>query len=132
MRLTWTEDVAGEGSATPRKMVYPRFFDPHAVVGVVAGNGPTVILLQGGHVVPVDGTVEIIWEKVRAERAVPFGAPSQEEVTEYLAEEFPLSPEALANRAKWRSQEPPDEPSDEQEGDVAMMDMRDSPMLADD
>jgi len=114
-------------------VVEPRFIDPFAVVAVVAGPA-TLVLLQGGHQVPVDATPEIVREKVVLARQEPVGYkldtfstgnPSLDAAV--AAAESGRNPvlDALANRARQRDQN--GESPDEQEGDVEMMEMHEGP-----
>lgn len=114
MRLTWTEEIIVDNQL--RRVVYPRFVDPSAVVGVLAGNGPTVVLLRGGHQVPVDQTTEIVWEKVCLARGWVAGYGGIEG----------LEPEPNAGPSPVPLPGPTDE---ELHGDVELMPMHDGPMF---
>lgn len=145
MRFTYTRDetapaTAGDHGPQPRRVVTEWYVDPLEIVAVGSLPDGVVLLCGGGHQICVDGTHAVIAEKVKIAKreAAALPGPVQETVENPLSElitarwrsQEPVPADALANRARQRPQS--DEPDDGQSGDIAMMDMRDSPMFSED
>ena len=76
--FTFTVPNADNTPGLPRTIA--RFVDPFDVVCATEGEaGWTLLLFAGGHTVPVDGTVDIVWGKILRARTAPSAEPESEE-----------------------------------------------------
>lgn len=118
--LTTTEQppaTAENINPQPFAVIVQHEIDPIDVVDVIGGPHGVVLLLQGGHNMRVDGTWEIIAEKVRTGKRAARGEPAVGGI------------EYRPNAASTVPTEAPSPEEIEERDDVEMFTPHDGPML---